>query len=272
MMIRTATINTHYELCGAAGKNVVMLSHSLAAGMSMWDAQLAALQHRFRVLRYDTRGHGGSEVPPSPYRLEELVADAVGLLDALGIANVHFVGLSMGGMIGQGLALGHPERLLSLSLCSTSALIPDLAQAAIQERIDTARAGGMQALVDGTLARWFSPAFLNAGGRDVERIRRQILATPTAGYIGCTEAIRRLNYLDRLDRVRLPTLIMVGEEDPGTPVAASRAIHERIPGSRLVIIPTALHLTNIERTELFNRTLLEFLHGADSTAGAGAQV
>ena len=272
MIIRTATITTHYELCGAADKSVVMLSHSLAAGMSMWDAQLAALQHGFRVLRYDTRGHGGSKVPPPPYRLEELVADAAALMDALEIAKVHFVGLSMGGMIGQGLALGHPERLLSLSLCSTSALIPELAQAAIQERVDTARAGGMPALVDGTLARWFSPAFLKAGGHALERVRRQILATPAAGYIGCTEAIRRLNYLDQLDRVRLPTLIMVGEADPGTPVAASRAMHARISGSRLVILPAVLHLTNIEASARFNRELLEFLQSVEAAAAAGAQV
>ncbi len=272
MIIRTATLTTQSELCGAAGQSVVMLSHSLASGMSMWDAQLAVLQQGFRVLRYDTRGHGGSEVLPPPYRLEELVADAVALLDALEISKVHFVGLSMGGMIGQGLALCHPERLLSLSLCSTSALIPELAQGAIQERIDTARAGGLPALVDGTLARWFSPAFLKAGGHALERIRRQILATPTAGYIGCTEAIRRLNYLDQLDRVRLPTLIMVGEEDPGTPVAASRAMHERITGSRLVIIPTALHLTNIETSGRFNRELLGFLQSVEPAAGGGPQV
>jgi 3-oxoadipate enol-lactonase len=268
MIIRTATLSTRYELSGGAGKDVVMLSHSLASDISLWDAQLPALQHRFRTLRYDTRGHGGSEVPPPPYRLEELVADAVALLDALGIARVHFVGLSMGGMIGQGLALGHPERLLSLSLCSTSAFMPEAAQPAIQERVDTARGEGMPGLVDGTLARWFSPAFLKSGGREVERVRRQILATPTAGYIGCTEAIRRLNYLERLDRVRTPTLIMVGEEDPGTPVAASRAIHERITGSRLVIIPAALHLTNIEQAERFNRELLDFL----LAAGPGAKV
>jgi 3-oxoadipate enol-lactonase len=265
--IRTRTITTHYELCGDLAGPVVMLSHSLASGSSMWDWQLAALQSRFRVLRYDTRGHGGSEVPPAPYRLDELVEDAVALLDALDIRRVHFVGLSMGGMIGQGLALDHPQRLLSLCLCSTAALMPEAAQPAIQERIDTALTEGMQALAESTLARWFTPGFLKSRPPAVERIRRQLLATPPAGYVGCIEAIRRLDYLDRLAHIRLPTLVMVGADDPGTPVSASLAIHESIPGSRLEVIGSAMHLANIEQTEIFNRTLLGFL---DSVASAAA--
>jgi 3-oxoadipate enol-lactonase len=259
MRITTRTITTHYELCGPEQAPVAMLSHSLASGMSMWDPQLTALQSRFRILRYDTRGHGGSEAPEAPYRLEDLVADAVALLDALAIRQVHFVGLSMGGMIGQGMALACPDRLLSLSLCSTSAWIPPEAQPAIQERIDTALKEGLQALVDGTLARWFTPGYLKTKPPEVERIRRQLLATPVAGYVGCTEAIRRLNYLEQLTRIRLSTLIIVGEDDPGTPVSASRAIHARIAGSQLVIIPSAMHLCNIERTEVFNSALAGFL-------------
>ncbi|MFO7708790.1 MAG: 3-oxoadipate enol-lactonase [Desulfobacterales bacterium] len=264
--IRTRTIVTHYELCGASTRPVVMLSHSLASGISMWDPQLTALQPAFRILRYDTRGHGGSEVPPPPYRLDELVEDAVALLDALEIPRAHFVGLSMGGMIGQGLALGHPHRLLSLCLCSTAAVMPEMAQPAIQERIDTARAEGMQALVEGTLARWFTPGFLQERPPGAERIRRQILATPVAGYVGCTEAIRQLDYIDRLRHINRPTLIMVGAEDPGTPVSASRAIHERIPDSRLEVIPAAMHLVNVERAGRFNRTLVDFLNSVEPAA------
>lgn len=257
--IRTRTIMTHYELSGTANQPVVMLSHSLGAAMSMWDCQLAALQPGFRVLRYDTRGHGGSEVTPPPYRLDELVEDAVALLDALEIPAVHFVGLSMGGMIGQGLALGHPHRLLSLGLCSTAAVMPEPAQPIIQERIDTAQAEGMPALVEGTLARWFTPKFIKSRAPEVEGIRRQFLATPVAGYAGCTGAIRRLNYIDQLHRITLPTLVMVGADDPGTPVSASQAIHERIRGSRLEILPEAMHLANIEQVGIFNRTLVDFL-------------
>jgi 3-oxoadipate enol-lactonase len=259
MRITTRTITTHYALCGPEQAPVAMLSHSLASDMSMWDPQLSALQSRFRILRYDTRGHGGSDVPAGPYRLDELVADAVALMDALAIRQVHFVGLSMGGMIGQGIALAYPDRLLSLSLCSTSARIPQEAQPVVQERIDSALKEGMPALVDGTLARWFTPGYLKAKPPEVECIRRQFLATPVAGYVGCTEAIRRLNYLEQISCITLPTLIIVGEDDPGTPVSASRAMHERIAGSKLVIIPSAMHLCNIERTEVFNSALAGFL-------------
>jgi 3-oxoadipate enol-lactonase len=262
MRIATRTITTDYELCGPEQAPVVMLSHSLASGMSMWDPQLVALRSRFRILRYDTRGHGGSDVPAAPYRLDDLVTDAVALMDALAIRQVHFVGLSMGGMIGQGIALAYPDRLLSLSLCSTSARMPPEAQPVVQERIEAALEEGLQALADGTLARWFTPGYLKTKPPEVERVRRQFLATPVAGYVGCTEAIRRLDYLEQLARITLSTLIIVGEDDPGTPVSASRAMHERIAGSRLVIIPSAMHLCNIERTEVFNSALAGFLQSA----------
>ncbi len=259
MKIQTGTISTNYEISGPPDAPVVMLSHSLGAAMRMWDLQLPVLAPRFRVLRYDTRGHGGSDAPQGAYTLDQLVADAAALLEALAIDKVHWVGLSMGGMIGQGFALTHPERLLSLSLCSTSALIPEAAQPAIQERIDTALKEGMAALVEGTLARWFTAAYLKQNPPEVAAIRRQFLETPVAGYVGCTEAIRRLSYLERLSGIALPTLIVVGEDDPGTPLAASQAMHDRIAGSRLCVIPKMLHLNNIERADLFNRHLAEFL-------------
>jgi 3-oxoadipate enol-lactonase len=263
MRVKTATITTQCEFSGPAAAPVVMLSHSLGSNLHMWDPQMAALAGSFRVLRYDTRGHGGSDVPGDAYTLDQLVADAVGLLDALGIATVHFVGLSMGGMIAQGLALSHPERLDRLVVCDSSAYMPPEAQPVIQERIDAARREGLAALVDSTLARWFTPAYLRARGPDVDTIREIFLSSPAAGYIGCTEAIRRLDYLGELARIRRPALIMVGAEDPGTPVAASRAIHERIAGSRLVILPSASHLSNIEQAQAFNTALTAFLEGGD---------
>lgn len=259
MRQKTRTITTAFAWHGPEGAPVVMLSHSLGSSRVMWAPQIEALATRYRVLAYDTRGHGESDVPAGPYTLAELVADAVALLDALSIEAVHFVGLSMGGMIAQGLALAHPERLLSLALCSTSAQMPAAAQAAIQERIDTARTAGMAALLPGTLARWFTPDYLQRNPPMLETIRRQFLATPVEGYIGCTEAIRRLDHLERLGVIRLPTLVIVGEKDPGTPLAASEAIHAAIPGSRLAVIPRMLHLNNIEAAEQFNRHLTEFL-------------
>ena len=259
MKILANDIQINYELTGRPDAAVVMLSHSLASSMVMWNPQLPSLEDHFRVLRYDMRGHGDSDAPDGAYTLELLAQDAVALLDALGIDTVHFVGLSIGGMIGQDLGLNHADRLKSFALCDTSAIMPDEAQPILQERIEAARASGMQDQVDGTLDRWFTPQYLKENPPEVEMIRKQIAATPLAGYIGCSEALRGLNYLERLPEIKLPTLIMVGEEDPGTPVAASEAIHERIAGSQLVILPSARHLSNIEQADAFNQSLMDFL-------------
>lgn len=259
MKIKVNGININYELTGPKGAPVVMLSHSLACSLVMWQPQMAVLESAFRVLRFDTRGHGDSDAPPGAYSLEQLAADAVGLLDALKIETVHFVGLSMGGMIGQCLALDYSDRLKSLALCDTAAIMPAETQPIWQQRIDAAGETGMAGQVDETLERWFRPEFLQLNPPEVDMIRRQILATPPAGYIGCCEAIRRLNYLERLAAIGLPTLIMVGEEDPGTPVAASEAMHACISGSKLVILPEARHLSNIEQAEAFNTALMDFL-------------
>jgi len=264
MRIKTATINTHYELSGPKNAPVVMLSHSLGSNLHMWDPQMTALETKYQVLRYDTRGHGASDVPGGAYTLDQLVSDAVALMDALGIEKVNFVGLSMGGMIGQGLALKHADRVARLALCDTSAYMPPEAQPIVQERIDTARKEGLAALVDGTLARWFTPPYLKKKGPGVDMIRNIFLTLPLAGYIGCTEAIRRLNYIDELARIKIPTLVVVGADDPGTPVAAAQAIHERIAGSRLLVIPSASHLSNIEQAEAFNQNLAGFLAPAGS--------
>ena len=264
MRIKTATITTNYELSGPQNAPVVLLSHSLGSNLHMWDPQMTALEAKYQVLRSDTRGHGASDAPGGAYTLDQLVADAVALMDALEIKKVNFVGLSMGGMIGQGLGLKHADRVVRLALCDTSAFMPPEAQPIVQERINTALKEGMPALVDSTLARWFTPPYLKKKGPGVDMIRNIFLTSPLAGYIGCTEAIRRLNYIDELARIKTPTLIMVGADDPGTPVAAAQAIHERIAGSRLVVIPSASHLCNIEQAEVFNQNLVEFLSRADS--------
>jgi 3-oxoadipate enol-lactonase len=248
-----------YVISGKEGAPVVMMSHSLGCNLSLWNYQLEALEPHFRVLRYDTRGHGGSQATEGAYTLGQLGSDAVCLLDVLGVERVHWAGISLGGMIGQELALNRPDRLLSLTLCDTTAALPAEAQPLWQERIETARTKGLEALIEGTLERWFTPAFLAGNPPQVDQIREQFLSTPVAGYVGCSEAIRGLNYLDRLSEINIPTLIIVGEEDPGTPVAASRAIQERIAGSRLVVLPRAAHLSNVEQSRAFNQALGEFL-------------
>ena len=259
MIMEVNGINVHYELSGKKQAPVVVLGHSLACSQVMWWPQRELLESHFQVLQYDTRGHGQTEAPPGAYTLEQLVADAIGMLDALELDRVHWVGLSMGGMIGQGVALGHPDRLSSLVLADTAAEIPAEAQPVWQQRIDAAIKGGMQAVAESTLERWFTPKYLEQNGPGVNRIRQQILATAVAGYVGCSEAIRRLNYLQRLDAVEARTLIMVGADDPGTPVAASEAMHAKIKNSQLVVIPQAAHLSNIEQAEVFNNQLMAFL-------------
>ena len=259
MRIKANGIQMNYELSGKKGAPVVVLSHSLSSSLLMWNPQMDVLNLYFQVLRYDIRGHGDSDTPLGAYTLELLGNDAIGLLDALNINQVHFIGLSMGGMIGQCLALNYPHRLKSLVLCDTASVIPSDAQPIWQERIDKARKKGMEALLEETMERWFTPAFLTKNSQMLALIQKQFLATPVPGYIGCAEAIRKLNYLDRLSEIKMPTLIMVGEDDPATPVSASVAMHERISNSKLVILPSARHLSNVEQTEAFNTALLTFL-------------
>jgi 3-oxoadipate enol-lactonase len=252
-------VRTNVALSGNLSGPVVLLSHSLATSLDLWWPQLAALEPQFRVLRYDTRGHGASDAPQGAYSLAQLADDAVAVMDALDIEAAHWVGISMGGMIGQAVALNHAARLRSLVLCDTAAEVPPEAQAVWQQRIEKARGEGMAALADETIERWFTPPYLAKRPPDVRRIRDMILSTPVSGFIGCSEAIRRLGFLERLGDIRLSTLIVVGEQDPGTPVANSEAIHNRIKDSRLEIIPLAAHLCNVEQAELFNQILLGFL-------------
>jgi 3-oxoadipate enol-lactonase len=259
MLIKANGIQINYELSGRRDAPVVVLSHSLGSSLVMWNPQRDSLEPHFQVLRYDIRGHGNSDAPSEAYTLELLGDDAIGLMDALGIDRVHWVGLSMGGMIGQCLALNHPHRLRSLALCDTSAIIPEDAQPIWKERLKTLRDKGVGALLQETMERWFTPSFLILNSPMLSIIRKQFLATPVEGFIGCVEAIRKLNYLDRLAEIKIPTLILVGEDDPGTPVAASKAMHERIPNSRLVVLQSARHLSNVEQSEAFNATLIKFL-------------
>jgi len=259
MKVNANGVQTNVMLSGNTSGPVVMLSHSLATCLDLWSPQLAVLEPQFRVLRYDTRGHGGSDAPQGAYTLAQLAEDAVAVMDAFDIEAVHWVGISMGGMIGQAVALNHPERLRSLVLCDTAAAVPPEAQALWQQRIEKARGQGMAALADETLQRWFTLPYLAKDPPGVRRVRDMILSTPVPGFIGCSEAIRRLDFLDRLGDIRLPALIIVGEQDPGTPVANSEAIHSRIMDSRLEIIPSAAHLCNVEQAEAFNQKLIGFL-------------
>ena len=259
MKIRANGINIHYSLEGPAEAPVVTLSHSLAANLSMWDPQMSTLLSRYRVLRYDMRGHGRSEVPEGPYSLDQLAEDVRGLLLALGIPRTVFVGLSIGSMIGQVLALKYPEILQGLVLCEASSRsLPEM-KPVWDERIRIAHTQGMAAHVETTIERWFTQPFRDRNPRVVDPVRAMIRATPPKGYGGCIHAIQGLDLLDRIDAIRVPTLIIVGEEDPSSPVANSRVIHDRIRGSELVILKSAAHLSNVEQPEAFNRAVMGFL-------------
>jgi 3-oxoadipate enol-lactonase len=249
----------NYEFDGPASAPVIMLSHALATSLKVWEPQMEALVRDFRVLRYDTLGHGGTAIPHGPYTLEQLAGQAGGLLDALKIERAHFLGLSMGGMIAQTLALLRPRLLLSLTLCGSSSRIPAEAQPLWQERIKIAESEGMEPLVEPTIGRWFTPPFRQAHPAIMERVRGMIRGTAPQGYSACCHAIAALNLTKQIHAIAVPTLILVGAEDQGTPVAMSRAIHEQIAGSEMIVIPSASHLSNTEQPEAFNSAVTSFL-------------
>ncbi|UCD69515.1 MAG: 3-oxoadipate enol-lactonase [Betaproteobacteria bacterium] len=258
MKAKTNGVELNYEVYGEQGSWVV-LSHSLACHLHMWDAQIDMLKDRFRVLAYDTRGHGKSDAPSGGYTLDQLVQDARGLLSGLGIEKAHWVGLSMGGMIGMEYALRHPGEFRSLVLCDTTSRMPTEMAPAWAERIKIANEQGMAALVMPTLERWFTEPFRKSRKDVTDGVADMIVSTSVTGYVGCCHAIPKINCTDQLHKIECPVQIMVGEQDAGTPVVMSEAILGAIPGSELVVIPQASHLSNLEQPGKFNEALSRFL-------------
>jgi 3-oxoadipate enol-lactonase len=250
-------IRIYHELSGPADAPVVVLSNSLGTRLEMWDPQMPALARRYRVLRYDSRGHGRSDAPPGAYSIGLLAGDVLKLLDVLGIEQVHFCGLSKGGMVGQRLASHHGERLLSLTLCATSAHLPPAKL--WNQRIEQTAQGGMAPVVDGVIERWFTASYRATPRPEIDKVRAMILATPPQGYGACCAAIRDMDQSDAIRTIRTPTLLVAGALDPATTVEMMRTLHRGIAGSRLVEIPQAAHLLNIEQAESFNAILLDFL-------------
>ena len=252
-------IQVYYELHGKEGAPWLVLSHSLACSVRMWDPQIAALKDQYRILAYDTRGHGASEAPKGAYTLELLADDLYALLQELKIKTAHFCGLSMGGMIGQTFALKYPGALRTLTLADTTSRYPQDAAPLWAERVRTVETKGMEPLAQPTLERWFTEPFRKGNPAAVEAIRKLILATPPAGYAGCSHAIPKINLTARLKEIKCPILVIVGEQDPGTPPAMAREIHDNAPGSKLVVLPQAAHLANLEQPAAFSRALADFL-------------
>lgn len=257
----TASVNgttLFYSLKGAADAPVLVLSASLGTHHGMWNAQLAAFTRRFRVLRYDTRGHGASAVPQGPYGIETLGRDVLALLDELDIPRASFCGLSLGGMAGMWLAAHAPGRMERLVLANTSSYVgpPE----PWNQRIELVKRGGMAAITEGILEKWFTPSFHASSPAEVDRIRRMLLATSPEGYIACGIAVRDMDLRADLAAIRAPALVVCGTHDRSTPPEAARYIASRIAGARLVELPAA-HLSNIEAQAAFDAAVTGFLEG-----------
>lgn len=251
------TPHLNYLVEGPEDAPVLVLSNSLGTAMEMWDAQAPALRERFRLLRYDTRGHGGSPAPPGPYEIGDLGRDVIHLLDRLGIGRASFCGLSVGGMTGMWLAAEAPERIERLVLLCTSALLGP--KSVWDERIATATGRGMAALVDGVIERWFTPAFRAENPEVVEKMARTLRETDPGGYAGCCAAIRDMDLRDRLPSIEAPTLVVSGAEDPATPPEHGRLIADAIPGARFEVVPDAAHIANVEQPEKITQLILTHL-------------
>jgi 3-oxoadipate enol-lactonase len=237
----------------------VVLSHALGLDRHMWDAYAAELAGTHEVLRYDHRGHGGSAVPAGPYTMDDLVGDAARLIREWGRGPVVWIGLSMGGMVGQGLAVRHPELVRGVVLANTSAQYPEAAKAAGAQRIEKVEAGGMAAIVEMVIERYLHAGFRAGDAVSVEALRRTLLRSDPHGYVACCHAVAAVDWLDALAGVRCPALVIAGRLDVGAPVAMSEAIAARIPGAELVVLEEASHLSVAEQPRQFREHVAGFL-------------
>lgn len=252
-----------YRFDGPEGGPLVMLSNSLMSTHRMWEPQMSALIDRYRVLRYDTRGHGDTQTTPGPYSIALLAEDAAALIETLGVGPAHFAGLSMGGMIGQKLAASRPELVASLALCDTASEMPPPEM--WNDRISLAEREGVEGLLGATIKRWFTAPFIERSPAAIGFVEGMIRETEAPGYIACASAVRDMSQTAILPQIKAPTIVIVGEADPACTVAQSRVLHEHIAGSELVVLADAAHLANIEQPRAFNTALRGFL---DAQTGA----
>jgi 3-oxoadipate enol-lactonase len=236
----------------------VLLSHGLATDLSMWDELAEALKDRYRVLRYDARGHGASAVPSGDYALDQLVDDAAGILGALDIKQAYFAGLSMGGMVGLGLMIRHPHKIKGAVIAdSRHTTTPEFTKAWL-DRITTVRKDGIEAVVASTVSRWSSEGLATRNPAVVARMEKMVRGTSVNGYCGCAAALARLNYGPRLSEINVPVLVMCGDEDHGAPPENSRQMAAMIKGARFVEVRQAGHIANIEQPAHFNAAVSDF--------------
>jgi 3-oxoadipate enol-lactonase len=257
MKINTNGININCQIDGPEGAPWIVFSNSLATSIAMWDEQAAALNGSYRVLRYDQRGHGGSDAPAGRYAFDTLLADALGLLDALHIDKATFAGLSMGGATALGLAERHPERFNHIIVCDSPCLSTPQSSQQWEERIAIAQNKGIEALVEPTVSRWFPPETYAKNPPYLDKIRTMFRSTPVNGFIGCAAALADHDYAAAVASVKPPVLFLVGEKD--APAPAMRKLHEKLPGSRYVELAGAGHISNMDRPAEFNRAVTDFL-------------
>ena len=262
MKVKANGIDFNCKIDGMPGAPWVVFSNSLMTDLSMWDDQAAALGDKFQILRYDQRGHGGTDAPAGKYSFDVLVADVIALFDAIKIERAHFVGISMGGMTAVALAEKHPERLDRVVPCDCGpASTPQSAQQ-WDERIGIAREKGMEGLVEPTIGRWFPPEFVAdaANKRALDKVREMIRTTPVNGFIGCASALSNYDLRPELANIKLPTQFVCGGKDAA--LGGTKALHAGVAGSRFVEIEGAGHISNVEQPAIFTKALKEFLTSA----------
>jgi 3-oxoadipate enol-lactonase len=253
--------NIAYDLVGPETAPVICMTHSLASDGGMWTEQVPPLlQAGFRVLRIDMRGHGGSGPVDGDYTMSALASDVAAVLDALAISRVHYIGLSIGGMLGQAFALEHAGKLASAIWCDTLPSTPAGAPEVWQQRVDTVRgANSLTPLAEPTIERWLTDAVKQQRPGRWRQIRDTIIGTTPAGYLGCVAAIRNFDFVARLPSLKLPVLVVCGSDDAGTPPEGNRQIASLVPGARYEVIGNALHFPNVEHPDTFNRIMLGWL-------------
>ncbi|MFT4784161.1 MAG: 3-oxoadipate enol-lactonase [Paracoccaceae bacterium] len=248
-----------YRFDGPEDAPVLVLSNSLMSTHRMWDPQMTDFSANYRVLRYDTRGHGATQTTQGPYSIDLLARDAEALIEALGIGPVHFLGLSMGGMIAQRLAVNRPDLVRSLMLCDTASEMPTVDM--WNDRIAKAEQAGIEGLLGGTIQRWFTPGFVVRSPAAVGFVEGMIRDTGGPGYIGCASAVRDMSQTGILKDISQPTLVLVGDQDPACTPAQALVLHENIANSQYIVLEDAAHLANIEKPAEFNAAILNFLNG-----------
>jgi 3-oxoadipate enol-lactonase len=256
MDVNANGVRFNCEIGGKEGAPWITFSHALANNLTLWDDMVAALEGDFRILRYDHRGHGGSEAVPGPYTFPMIVADAIAIWDALGIEDSHWVGLSIGGMMGYGMAIHHGARIKSLVACDARPDAPPDYAAYFQYRIDTAREKGMAGLVEPSIERWFTPEFRAKNPPILEKLREMIRTTNPVGHEGCCEALKTLGYGPDLHRIAVPTLVLGGAADKGAPPDVLADAAARIPGAEHRVLPGAGHITPMECPDALRAALL----------------